>query len=114
MTYDGETALMTAAHHGHAECARLLLDAGADPTLRLTGGHRRGKSALELAEEPPSRVEKGKGHDEIAALLVERLPPSAEKQAAMLRAHPEPGKVGRPDSRFKQPEPVSAPTYSYF
>jgi ankyrin repeat protein len=29
-TQDGETALIMAAGEGHADCARLLLDAGAD------------------------------------------------------------------------------------
>eukprot|EP01045_Picozoa_sp_COSAG04_P019090 COSAG04_NODE_1822_length_5493_cov_33.626251_3_plen_247_part_00 len=46
---DGATALMWAAFSGHAECARLLLEAGADVTLRATGGRRfKGKTALEV------------------------------------------------------------------
>ncbi len=48
---DGWTALMRAAYSGKAECARLLLEAGADASLRATRGESEGKTALELAEE---------------------------------------------------------------
>ena len=58
---DGVTALMYAAYNGRAECARLLLEAGADASLRATGGDDEGKTALELAEEY--------GQAEVAALL---------------------------------------------
>ena len=58
---DGWTALMRAAYYGQAECARLLLEAGADATLRATGGEWEGKTALEVAEE--------EGEAEIVALL---------------------------------------------
>ena len=59
----GVTALMTAAYYGHVECARALLVGGADRTVRATGGHRKGKTALEMAEE--------EGIAEVAALLRE-------------------------------------------
>ena len=52
---------MFAAYNGQAECARLLLEAGADASLRATGGDWEGKTALELAEE--------EGEAEVAALL---------------------------------------------
>ena len=58
---DGDTALMWAAYNGQAECARLLLEAGADATLRATGGDDEGKTALEQAEAA--------GEAEVAALL---------------------------------------------
>ena len=34
---DGQTALMWAAEKGHADCARLLLDAGADKKAKCNG-----------------------------------------------------------------------------
>lgn len=37
-TYEGQTALMWAAMHGHAEVARFLLDSGADPSIRDANG----------------------------------------------------------------------------
>ena len=60
-TSDGETALMGAALGGQVKCARALLDAGADRTLRATGGYDEGKTALEIAE--------AHGKAEVAALL---------------------------------------------
>ena len=47
---DGQTALMYAVND-RAEIARLLLEAGADATLRATGGDWEGMTALELVEE---------------------------------------------------------------
>ena len=44
---NGWTALMAAAQHGHPECVSVLLEAGADATLRKTDGC----TALSLAEE---------------------------------------------------------------
>ena len=35
---DGHRALMAAAHHGHVNTVRALLEGGADPTLRTTDG----------------------------------------------------------------------------
>ena len=64
---DGATALMIAAYRGKAEIARLLLEAGADATLRATSGHRKGKTALRLAEQKAMAEEKGGA--EVAALL---------------------------------------------
>ena len=46
---------------GHVECARLLLEAGADAALRATDGIAEGKTALEVAEKH--------GKAEVAALL---------------------------------------------
>ena len=46
----GWTALVVAAAWGHVECARALLVGGADRTLRATGGHWNGKTALQIAE----------------------------------------------------------------
>ena len=43
---DGWTALMFAAIHGHAAVAAQLVEAGADATLRATGGDHEGKTAL--------------------------------------------------------------------
>ena len=61
--FTGETALMAAAFNGKVECARALLDAGADRTLRATGGYWEGKTALEIAYL--------RGKAEAAALLRE-------------------------------------------
>lgn len=52
----GRTALIFAAFRGSAECARLLLEVGADASLRALG-----KTALEVAEM--------QGHAEVVALL---------------------------------------------
>ena len=54
---DGFTALMQAAQSGQAECARLLLRAGADASLRHAGG----ETALDVAEK--------EGKADVAALL---------------------------------------------
>eukprot|EP01047_Picozoa_sp_COSAG01_P041740 COSAG01_NODE_3599_length_5889_cov_19.716580_2_plen_676_part_00 len=59
--WDGQTALMAAACNGKVECARALLDAGADRTLRATDCEWEGKTALEMAEE--------EGKAEVAALF---------------------------------------------
>ena len=48
---DGETALMRAAGYGHYECVRLLLEAGADATVRATDGGWEGENALSLMQE---------------------------------------------------------------
>lgn len=37
-SHEGQTPLMWAALHGHAEVARLLLDSGADPMIRDANG----------------------------------------------------------------------------
>jgi ankyrin repeat protein len=58
-----QTALMVAARMGQVECARALLDAGADRTLRATRGLYKGQTALEVAE--------GKGKAEVVTLLRE-------------------------------------------
>ena len=65
---DGMTALMVAARHGKVECVRALLAGGADRTLRATGGHHNGKTALEMAEEEGKAEYR---HAEVAALLRE-------------------------------------------
>ena len=65
--WTGSTALMGAARYGHAAVAAQLVEAGADATLRATGGPHEGKgiyegkTALEIAE--------AKGEAEVAALL---------------------------------------------
>ena len=66
---NGVTALMRAAYMGEVECARLLLEAGADASLRATGGPFKGMAALEVAET------KGEGWycEEVAALLRGRM-----------------------------------------
>ncbi len=58
---DGTTALMDAAFYGEVELVRVLLAGGADSSLRAAGGHRVGKTALEMAEQA--------GKAEVAALL---------------------------------------------
>eukprot|EP01045_Picozoa_sp_COSAG04_P032143 COSAG04_NODE_6202_length_1385_cov_2.419907_3_plen_85_part_00 len=52
----GTTALMYAAFHGHPECARLLLEAGADKPLRDNEGTALGQAGLQ-------------GHAGVVALL---------------------------------------------
>ena len=37
---DGQTALMLAADAGHMQCCRLLIEAGADPSLTETAAQR--------------------------------------------------------------------------
>ena len=54
---NGFTALICAAAFGHAECVRLLLEVGADASLR----GKDSRTALEHAE--------ARGHAEVAALL---------------------------------------------
>ncbi len=46
----GWTALMWTAEYGHAAVATQLVEAGADATLRATGGGHQGKTALEIAQ----------------------------------------------------------------
>ena len=53
----GWTALIAAAHNGHLEVTRVLLDHGADSSLR----DKRGKTALAWAE--------AQGHVEVAQAL---------------------------------------------
>ena len=79
--WHGATALMLAARCGHAECARLLLEADADRTLR----DNKGKTALEVAEE--------KGHAEVAALLRQEAEPDAQPEPEV---RPDPS--SQPDS----------------
>ena len=66
LTGDGVSALMVAAHFGHARCARLLLDGGAGAAATATGangvlGSQAGDDALAVARRA--------GHAEIEALL---------------------------------------------
>eukprot|EP01045_Picozoa_sp_COSAG04_P010097 COSAG04_NODE_608_length_12095_cov_54.626709_10_plen_499_part_00 len=75
---EGDTALMLAAYLGRAECARLLLEAGADATLRATGGHWKGQTALELAEE--------EGQAEVAIVLGARLSEAEKAEWAQRKA----------------------------
>ena len=64
---DGGGPERGAAERGHVEPPRhvvaALLEGGADRTLRATGGWRKGKTALEIAE--------ARGKAEVAALLRE-------------------------------------------
>jgi len=53
----GQTALMKAAQAGKLESIKILLDHGADPTVR----NKQGKGAIEIAEE--------KGHPHVAEFL---------------------------------------------
>ena len=91
---DGRTALMWTACVGELGCARALLDAGADRTIRAHGvtlrasGPLEGKTALDLAEGTcPGLL----GHPEVAALL--REPENASQRQAReahRKAHPRP------------------------
>lgn len=47
VTTDGETALHLSARHDRAEAMKLLLRAGADPTIR----NKQEKTALDIAQE---------------------------------------------------------------
>ena len=49
MTQNGVTALMLAAYSGNEGCVRLLVEAGADRTLKATASSWKGKTALDLA-----------------------------------------------------------------
>ena len=83
---DGVTALMGVALKGQAAVAAQLVEAGADATLRATGGDEwEGKTALEIAE--------ARGHAEVAALLrqprqatTEQPPGSAQVESEAARA----------------------------
>ena len=57
----GDTALMLAARCGSGDCAKLLLEGGADKALQDSSG----KTALDWAEF----VAKAKGGEEVAVLL---------------------------------------------
>jgi ankyrin repeat protein len=54
---DGDTALIKAAYEGHEGCVRLLVEAGADRSIK---GYR-GRTALDYATE--------QGHTAIQAIL---------------------------------------------
>ena len=69
---------MCAAFCGDVECARLLLEAGADATLRPTGGNARGKTVLEIAE--------AKGEAEMVGLLEARLSEAEKAEWAKRKA----------------------------
>ena len=71
---NGATALMHAANGGHVAIAAQLVEAGADATLRATGGAWEGKTALEIAETTESwdSEETKQGKAEVAALLRQR------------------------------------------
>ena len=71
VNWHGLTALMVAAIRGQAAVAAQLVEAGADATLRATGGDNEGKTALEIAE--------ANGTAEVAAVLEGLL--SAEEKA---------------------------------
>jgi broad specificity phosphatase PhoE len=101
----GMTALMLAAYSGHAECARMLLEAGADATLRaMRGGRWEGTTALELAEERAKEEKRWnesdeefaarqKGYTEVVDLLVERLSPAEKAQWEKTKAEWDRGKA---------------------
>ena len=70
---NGITALMCAAWSGRPTVVAKLVEAGADTTLRVTGGDWEGRTALEVAE--------AEGHVEVAVLL-------REARMALLRKAP--------------------------
>ena len=72
LSQDKQSALHAAAFYGQLDCARLLVEAGADRSLRDGGG-----------KTPHDRAE-SEGHAEIAALLA-----SAEQKAKKERANVE-------------------------
>lgn len=67
---DGFTALHLAAFFGHADAARLLLDAGADPAA---------VAANPMAVQPLHSAAAGR-HGDVAALLLERGAPAGARQ----------------------------------
>eukprot|EP00042_Codosiga_hollandica_P047695 m.521538 g.521538 ORF g.521538 m.521538 type:complete len:373 (+) comp57504_c0_seq22:751-1869(+) len=64
MQHKDRTALMIAAYHGHAECARALLRARANPSIK----DKDGSTALDIARH--------RRHREVVALLEDVLLPS--------------------------------------
>lgn len=52
---DGTTVLMVAALSGSAECVRLLIAAGADPTFRDRGGRNAADRVRDAMKPPPPR-----------------------------------------------------------
>lgn len=63
---DGNTPLMFAAIRGNADVAKILVEKGADKTLK----NKNGKTALDLATENKSQYsEKASSYDEIISLL---------------------------------------------
>ena len=62
------TALFLAAKHGHAKVCEVLLDAGADPSIRSEMPTRNEMTASPLA------IAAGKGHVEVVELLLQRHP----------------------------------------
>ncbi|KAK6859062.1 hypothetical protein PG995_004915 [Apiospora arundinis] len=70
----GMNALHRASMHGHAKCARLLLDIGAKASLKTNDG----KTALVLAYESWSKVLDQPGYEDIISMLIEKEPEAAK------------------------------------
>ena len=77
---DGATPLMVAAYNGRSGVVRRLLELGADHTVVGTGWEFEGKTALDLAEEPPKRIPWNESDEEFAAKMQ-----CKEEVAALLR-----------------------------
>ena len=56
-TLDGQTALILAAENGHADCVRVLLDAGADKKAKCNGWVRSSLVFVALEFQIYSRVD---------------------------------------------------------
>ena len=88
------TALLWAAESGQAAVVAQLVEAGADATLRATGGPREGKTALEIAEDPsPAPVKQG--HAEVTALLRQPRQATAEEPPGSAQAESEAARAAR-------------------
>ena len=53
---DGWTALITAANRDHEGCVRLLVEAGADRSIKSTGKGNEGKTSLDHAKTETIKV----------------------------------------------------------
>jgi hypothetical protein len=79
---DGRTALIGAADDGSTAIVEYLISLGADMTIRGTDG----KSALDLAREPPPYVETTENKRQRDALITARAATVKVLEAAMTKA----------------------------
>ena len=85
----GETPLHTAVLHGRCDCARVLIEKGADLSAKMTSGWARGRIPLKMAfpdpTAPPEKRKRREGQPEVAGQVLRAM----RKQGFHADADPE-------------------------